>query len=85
MLLAASLGQAPLPPIERFFAIKRKGDSVASADTLDAWCRTAGVAAADFATEVPFQRWDHSEAARALTCNFFVHVACLFSMWLHFC
>ncbi|CAE7538712.1 msl3 [Symbiodinium natans] len=31
------------------------------ADTLDAWCRTAGVAAADFATEVPFQRWDHSE------------------------
>ena len=31
------------------------------ADTLDAWCRASSAAAPDYAAEVPFRRWDHSE------------------------
>eukprot|EP00439_Symbiodinium_sp_Y106_P087157 s46_g40.t3 len=42
-------------------AVRSAAGCFPRADTVDDWCRTSITAAADYATEVPFRRWDHSE------------------------
>ncbi|CAE7676373.1 pks5, partial [Symbiodinium sp. CCMP2456] len=45
----------------RMVAVRSAAGRFPRADTVDDWCRTSITAAADYATEVPFRRWDHSE------------------------